>query len=385
MNGAKINIGYDARILAHPKCGISTYLYNLALNLLTLEPDINIYLFSDQKLNPQYDVLLNSPRVKSCVFASADKDRKKWAQKYLPGELKVNNIALYHAVWNNAVPFFRPCPCVLTVHDLIPWVLGGHFKNPYKELRYKIQHFICAQSADRIITDSFKSKEDIARLCRVSPDKVAVVYLGVEKEFTGLPDDGFITQILKKYQLDGKKYFIDIVGLDHLRRNPIFVLEAFNELIKRGVNDYQLVYTGKFYPQSKEYKALIAKIDEFGLKDKVVITGWIATDVLRALLVKSLVSIIPSLYEGFGLPILESYACSVPVIATDCGSIPEVASDAALFVKPGEVKDLTDKVIKILDDPDLKRDMVKKGLDRIIFFDWKKCAQETLVIYKNII
>jgi len=378
-----MRIGIDARILAYPKCGISTYVYNLVRNLLKINKDLKIFLFSDSEFDIQYD--FSFLPIQKVVFATRKKEKKKWAQRFLPYKLKEYKIDVYHATWNNSVPFLRSCPCVLTIHDLAPWVLGGHFKNKRKEIRYKLRQFFCAQWADVIITVSYRSKQDIIKLCKVKENKVKVIYLGLDEEFKSRVDEKISKEVLNKYNLLNKRYLINPVGIDHPRRNSLLVLRGFHEFLKISNQDFYLVYTGNFYKDGKEYKNLIEKIRMRGLENRVIVTGWVPTQDLKVLLSYATISVIPSLYEGFGLPILESFACRVPVIATKRGAIPEVAQDAAVLIEPTDYKNLASQIRMLIEDEGRRKYYVTKGRERLGLFDWRKAAEETLKIYKQLL
>lgn len=379
-----MRIGIDARILAYPKCGISTYVYNLVKNFLELDRNLEIFLFSDADFHWEYSDILSSPSISKVIFASSKKEKKKWAQIFLPKKLREYKIDIYHAPWNNAIPFLKSCVRVLTIHDLAPWILGRHFKNKRKELKYKLRHFFCAHWADLLITDSYKSQQDIIRLCRVKEDKVKVIYLGVDEEFKKDVDKDTSFMVVNKYKLDNKHYLIDPLGIDHPRRNSVFVLEGFNEVLKRKNYDLYLVYTGNFYRESKEYRNLVKRIEEYKLQDRVIITGWIPTQELKVLLLYAIISVIPSLYEGFGLPILESFSCGVPVVATDRGSIPEVVGDAGILVDPFNHKALADNIERLVENESLRKQLIEKGKKRVLEFDWRRTACETLKVYKSL-
>ncbi|MCD6539957.1 MAG: glycosyltransferase family 4 protein [Candidatus Omnitrophica bacterium] len=379
-----MKIGIDARILAHPKCGISTYISNLVTNLLTLDSDLKIFLFSDSEFHSSHEKISSLDRVTKVIFASSKKEKKHWAQKFLPQKLREYQIDIYHATWNNAVPFFRRCPCILTIHDLAPWILGSHFKNKRKEIRYKLRQFFCAHWADFIITDSKASEKDIVRLCKVKENKIDVIYLGVNEEFVEDVDESIKEQALLSYNLLGKNYIIDPLGIDHPRRNAIFVLEGFFEILRRGF-DFYLVYTGNFYREGIQFQSLLRRIKELDIQNRVVITGWVPTDVLKVLLRNAYVSVIPSLYEGFGLPILESFASGVPVIATNRGSIPEVVGDAGILVDAYNFRDLADRVEEIIRKDGLRKELIEKGKERVKLFSWKSTAINTLNVYKRIL
>ncbi|MFA5275723.1 MAG: glycosyltransferase family 1 protein [Candidatus Omnitrophota bacterium] len=381
-----MNIGLDARILANKKCGIAVYVYSLAREFVRIDESLEVFLFLDHEIDSSYLSYLDSPHIHKVIFGTAKNEKKHWAQKLLPEKLKQYKIDIYHATWNNAVPMFRSCPCVLTIHDLAPWVLGGHFKNIAKEIRFKLRHLACSHSADVIITDSEESKKDIIRLCRVRQAKIKTIYLGLEESYKSPINPDSRQEYLAEYNLKGKNYIIDTIGIDHPRRNPLLALNGFYEYLKENnYPDLFLVYTGNYLEEGKQYQDLLSRIRELDLGCKVIITGWLSDDKLKSLLSGAKISIIPSLYEGFCLPLLEAFSCEVPVIATDCGSIPEVAGNAAILIKPDDYAVLGIKIKELLQNQDFKRDLIRKGKDRLQAFSWEKSALETLGVYKHLI
>lgn len=380
-----MRIGLDARILGGKRCGISQYLFNLIKQLVCIDNGIEIVLFSDKEILDEYKKLFTSKRIKVLVFGQEKKQRKKWAQFFLPKALKEQKIDLYHAVWNNAVPLKRSCPCVLTIHDLAPWILGGHFRNRYKELKYKIQHFICAHSADAVLTDSYASRKDISKLCRISEKKIKVVYLGADNDFADIKNDAnLVSQALTRYNLYGKQYIIDNAGIDHPRRNVMLLVRAFADFVKKH-KDFFLVLTGSYLADSAQHNILISAIKDYGIEDKVVLTGWVEDKVLFALISQAKISVIPSLYEGFCLPLLDAFSCGTPVVSTRCGSLAEIAADAAeLLSDPYDPMILSRSIQKIIEDDNYREALIEKGKKRAKFFSWENTAKSTLDIYRNI-
>lgn len=378
-----MRLAIDARILYYPKCGIGNYVFNLVKNLLILDDSLEIFLFSDNPIHPSYK-FPNDPRLKVIIFASSKKEKKKWIQRYLPKKLKEYNIDVYHATWNWGVPFLKSCPVVLTIHDLAPWILRGHFKNIRKEMRYKLRHLISARLADLIVSVSFNSKQDIKKLLKIKEQKIKVIYPGLDEEFEqcGIKSSQF-GEVLSKYNLQENKYIIVPTGIDHPRRNPHIVLEGCKEILEK--EDFKLVYTGNYYKEAEVYKKLIRRIEELSWQRKVIITGWILTPELVALISSAKIAIIPSLYEGFGLPILECFSCGVPLVASNINTIREIAQDGALYFNPYDPKDLFIKLVELLQNNDRLESMVKKGKERVKCFSWRRAANEMLEAYKSLL
>ncbi len=373
-----MRIGVDARILSHKKCGISTYVHALVCHLLKLNNKLEIVLFSDSDIREEY-VFPESNRLLRIILTTQKGKKKQWLQKYLPQALKKYNIDVYHATWNTGIPFPKPCPCVLTIHDLAPWILGSHFKNLYKELRYKISHFLSAHAADYIITDSFVSKTDIQQLCRINFKKIKVIYLGKEEHQYAINEKESL-DFLSKYGLISKNYLIDHAGIDHARRNPLLALSVF-EIVQRQDRDLFLVFTGNYYPESIEYRKLKSEITKKALDAKVIITGWLSDEELWILLSNAKVALIPSLYEGFCLPLLDAFSAGVPTLTTTCGSLPEIGKDASVQVDPENKEKFVHFARRMLNEQSFRELLVAKGKVRLLDYNWDDTAKKTLAVY----
>jgi len=377
-----MRIAIDARILAHPRCGISVYVSNLVKNLLEIEKDLEIFLFSDAKILDEYKDYFASSRVKEIIFAGSKKEKKKWITKFLPEKLRELRIDLYHSTWNMGLPFFKKCPCVLTIHDLAPWIVR-EFENKRKEIKYKFRQFISAHLTDRIISVSYKSKEDIVRICKVKEEKVKVTYLGLDEEFKKASiNKDFEEKVLEKYKLKNRNYIVDPIGINHKRKNPLFALDVFKEFLKISGYDFYLVFTGIFEEENIYYKQLREAIRKNELQEKVIITGYLSTSEFKTLLSNAQLCLIPSLYEGFCLPILEAFSSEVPVVSSKVGAVPEVADKAGYLINSFNHKEFAIVMKKIIEDKNLKKELVKRGKERLKFFDWKLTAQKTLEVYK---
>jgi len=377
-----MRIAIDARILAHPRCGISVYVSNLVKNLLEIEKDLKIFLFSDAKILEEYKDYFASSRVKEIIFAGSKKEKKRWITRFLPEKLKELKIDLYHSTWNMGLPFFKKCLCVLTIHDLAPWIVR-EFKNKRKEIKYKFRQFVSAHLADRIIAVSYKSKEDIVRICKVKEEKIKVIYLGLDEEFKKAPiNKDFEEKVLEKYKLKNRNYIVDPIGINHKRKNPLFALDVFREFLKISGYDFYLVFTGIFEKEAIYYKRLIETIRKNKLQEKVIIIGYLSTPEFKTLLSNAQLCLIPSLYEGFCLPILEAFFSGIPVVSSKVGAIPEVVDKAGCLMDSFNQKEFAVVVKKITDDKNLREELVKKGKERLEFFDWKFTVQKTLEVYR---
>ncbi|MFH0753394.1 MAG: glycosyltransferase family 1 protein [Candidatus Omnitrophota bacterium] len=380
-----MRIGFDARILTVPKCGGVAYFLHLLEHLPLLDNKIELILFSPQPLLSDYAHVLKYERVSGVVVPGGAQDLSRWPAPFMTSILKQYRIDIYHQPFNADGPLFlTPCPVVISIMDLIPWVVPGIFRKPYKELRYKFRNIVWAHAASAVLTISEASKRDIVRLCHVPAKKVKVTLLGADEIYSkDIPlrerDD-----ILKGYSLFGKKYVVNMGGLNQLRRNPDFILEGFGQYLRESGADVYLVITGIVLKQDDFFLHVQEKIAEEGIEDRVIITGFLADKELKAILSGAMVSVITSLHEGFCLPLTESMACGLPTMANDRGSIPEIAGGAAILVDPTR-PDVFAKELQSLMMDAQKRDLLRqKGLERVKAFRWDDLAYGALEVYRQV-
>ncbi len=378
-----MRIGFDARILTSPKCGGSNCLSQLVYHLPRIDATIEIVLFFPKAPLAEYEEFITHPRVTMVVVPEAEKFPDRWPAKYLPKLLKEQGIDIFHQPFNADGPFFRvPCRMVVTILDLIPWLVKGIFRKRIKEWRYKLRNIIWAHRADAIVTISEASKNDIVKLCRVSPDKVAVTHLGADPIFSGDISPKETEDILCRLGLAGKKYIINMGGLNQQRRHPDFILEGFGQYLRSTKDDCFLVFTGSVLKQGGFFERVQAKIEAEGIKERVIIAGFLSDKDLKVVLSRAQVSVMTSLYEGFCLPLTESFACGVPSIANDRGSIPEIAADAAILVDPFKPGEFAERLAGLMREERLRNELRAKGLERVKAFQWENTAHGTLRVYQ---
>ncbi len=292
-----------------------------------------------------------------------------------------SNIDLVHYPYFD--PFFRTLPfdkkykTVVTVHDLTPLVFPQHFPAGVRgRINWEIQKYNL-KKVDRIITDSKNSKKDIVRLAGVSSDKVDVVYLAASENFKKL-------EIQCKYNLPDK--FVLYVGDVTWNKNLPRLIDA---CLSAGVS---LVMVGKaiedknFDRSNLWNKDLIRIKDQKSrVKDQIITLGFVSDEDLVAIYNKATVFAMPSLYEGFGLPILEAMQSGTPVVTSDRGSIPEVVGDAALIVDAENSESIASVIKEVFDNEKLQKELSEKGLKQAKKFRWKKTAAQTLSAYERVL
>ena len=270
----------------------------------------------------------------------------------------------------NMAPIFIPKSkkLVLTIHDLAFLTHPKSFSKIF-QIYYSLLIPYNIKRAGQIITISEASKKEIIDIFPQVKDKINIVVLGIDKKY------GIVKDLKKKKQ-------ILYVGSINERKNLIGAIESFERLPKEL--DYSLVIVGNFFDifsLSKKMKEVLFRakknnkiIFKQGLDDNALIVEYNVSRIL----------IFPSFYEGFGLPPLEAMACGTPVITSNLSSMPEVCGDAALYVDPYNIEDITSKMEILINDKNLQKELVSKGLDKVRNFTWRKSALEHIKIFKEL-
>jgi glycosyltransferase involved in cell wall biosynthesis len=381
-----MRIGFDAQVLTEGKSAAAVYLANLVENLVKVAPRAEIFLFSPDKVFVDYEPHLHFPQVHRVVTKVPRDERRRWVTHVLPALLKENSIEVFHAPVRTSLPLFSPpCPTVLTVFDIIPGRFPGSFQSLRESVAYGWRHWAWARKAARILTVTDTGKKDVLRACRIASEQVVVTPLGAGETAAGQFGPAEAEEVLKKYHLDGKTYVVSVSGLDRSRRRPDLILEAFSICHRDIGRDVHFVFTGENGRADGYYQRSLRKMEMLGIRDKVVTTGFIPDKVFKVILANAKVAVINPLFTGTSLAVLEAMANGVPVVATGCGAIPEVAGDAVVLFEPYDTAALADAIRRLLEDPAEHATYVAKGRARAEQFSWEKMAEKTLEVYQGII
>ena len=264
---------------------------------------------------------------------------------------------------------------VVTIHDI------PQHSNPYSGTRHpekKIRRYAeIMAGADRIIADSAYTKADILRFYPVPEERIDVVHLGVD-DLIRPADEETIQAALLRYGI--RSPYLLHVGRVEKKKNLSRALEAFAGIRKRSAHPIQIVLAGTPGPGGEE---VFQTIERLGLKEDVRHVGYVRQEDLPALYSGALLFLFPSLYEGFGMPVLEAMACGTPVLTSDVTSLPEVVGDAAVQVDPLDVESIAREILRLVEDGQLREEYVRKGLERAKEFTWERTARETLAVYRK--
>lgn len=328
--------------LQHRVRGTGFYLENLKKSLLKFFPD-NEYIF----------------------FSRGDE---------LPDDIDLIHYPYFEPFFLT-LPFFKKKKTIVTVHDLTPLVFPKNFPSGIRgKIKWQIQK-ISLRNSNTIITDSNCSKRDIMKFTGIDKEKIKVIYLAAGEHFKN-------NKNLKLSIKNLPDRFVLYVGDVTWNKNLVRLLEAIEKV------NIPIVMTGKAlvgedYDKSNPWNSDLVKVKQIISKSKNISTlGFVSEEDLIALYNSATVFVMPSLYEGFGLPILEAMSCGCPVVTTREGSIPEVAGEAVFYVNAYDSDDIAKGIKKVFLDKVLQRELSNKGLEQSKKFSWEKTARETTSVYK---
>ncbi|MGE5221503.1 MAG: glycosyltransferase family 4 protein [Omnitrophica WOR_2 bacterium] len=381
-----MRIGIDARFLTHPQTGgFKTYTVNLISALAEVDSENEYILYLDRIPNSE-TLLPSEPNFSYRVIeGQVPMVGMFWREQVRLSQAAIrDHIELLHSPCLTA-PVYLPCPSVVTIHDTIwrsPEIYAKRKRLPahrrLMELYYRYIPELAVKRASVVITVSQAAKKSIIEQLGLPSGQIQVTYEAASRIFH--PVTGFeqIVSIRRKYGLS--KNFILAIGSADPRKNIATLIQAYGLLPARlrDRNELAIVWNHPTLVSD-----MVEQVETMGLADKVHFLNQVSSEDLAVLYNTASLFVFPSLYEGFGLPLLEAMSCGAPVIAADNSSIPEVAGDAALLVKAEDTESLARFIREILQDEALRRKLSEKGLQRAKCFSWKKCGCETVSAYQK--
>ncbi|HRN69547.1 MAG TPA: glycosyltransferase family 1 protein [Candidatus Woesebacteria bacterium] len=308
--------------------------------------------------------------------------RKLWTQIGLPFHLYTtkNKPDVFFSPTHYA-PRFCPVPSVISVMDMSFEYFPELFAT--KDL-HQLQNWTrySAKNAAKILTISEASKNDIIKFYEVPKDKVVVTHLGIRQDLGNKKETINMEKLSEKYNVS--KPYILFVGTLQPRKNIERLIEAFSQLKLQNekIQDVDLVIIGK---KGWLYEPILAAPEKFNVVESVKFLDFVTDEDLPAFYKNAECFVLPSLYEGFGLPILEAMKYDCPVVTSNISSLPEAGGDAAIYCDPEDVHDIAKQIEKVVTDTNLRSDMIKKGREQIKKFSWKKSAEQTLEVLQQIV
>lgn len=363
------NIGMDISFANLNQAGTGVYVKSLLESLAAFNSTIGLNCFSVNQVRDN-----TKPKTLRTRLDTLYRDFF-WMHVKLPHKVWKSKVQVLHMPANLA-PLKVNCPVVVSILDMILYEYPQYFPR-WQRINYKIFGRQSAVNAAHIITISDASKRNIVKLFQVDPAKITVTPLAASEKFTFQPSEVF-SGIKTKYSID--KY-IFTVGSVEPRKNLLRLFEAF-ETIKVFFPDYRIVHAG---PRGWHMDHLEKLLSERNLTDSVKFLGLVPEDDLVKLYNAAQLFVYPSLYEGFGLPVLEAMTCGCPVITSNISSLPEVAGDAAVLVDPLETAQIAEQMRLFLTNPDMRMEYRRRGLQRAKDFSWRRCAEQTIEVYKQVL
>jgi glycosyltransferase involved in cell wall biosynthesis len=372
-----MRIGIDARKL--DDFGIGTYIRNLVHHLAKKDTQNTYILFCPRRHEPF--------ELPGQNFSKVIEDAGKYSLKELirlPLQMKYHQLDLFHAP-HYTLPPLRPCKAVVTIHDLIHLRFPQYLPSLGAYYYAKGMMFLAAHSAKKIITVSQFSKKDIVEILKVSATKVEVIYNGVAGRyrpgtfsFNSVEKKAKIQEFLNRFGITGP--YLLYVGNFMAHKNLKTLLEAYDLLKNYSGFHHQLVLVG-----DKKKSRLENFITARQWEKEVILTGFVPWEELPIFYGGANVFVFPSLYEGFGLPVLEAMACGVPVVASNRSSLPEIVGEAGILVNPESPQEIARAIWRVLSDSGLRAQLIHRGLDQARRFSWEETAQKTLAVYQSIL
>jgi len=370
-----LTIGVDIRDLKKAKTGIKTYLEELCREFREMDSDELRFHFLDTSI-PIY---------------TGELKLLKWAEHFR------------YQVWKQIVlplkAWFKKCDIVFCVDNCVPYIHLGYktipsihdafcFESPedYGKLwlwLYKNTAIPGARRSPFVITATSYGKKQIARFMRIPADKLIVVPDG-PKRVNYHPDDVQV-QILQSFSLTPSKYILH-VGSMFKRKNIPVLIYAFNKIKKIGYPELKLVLAGSLMTNNLSdngHELILQAIESNGLQSEVIITGYLTDQELGQLYQNALLYVFPSLNEGFGLPVLEAFEHNLPVLVSNNTCLPEVGGDAVLQFDPFDVDTVFTAIKTVLDNPELRKEMISKGQKRLKDFSWQSTAAQIVEVFKK--
>ena len=363
-----MRIGFDVSSLCSSRTGVGTYAFNLLEQLNHENGDQILPLAHCRLVSGKLDAYdRQTPRLNKTL----------WMQALLPWEMVRLRLDVCHFT-NSVGPSWTPCPSIVTIHDATPWLIPECYDRG-RLLTMRAIVPIAARRAAAIIAGSYSAKRDITRALGVPETKVHVIYPAPAPTFRPLPAGPALDAVRRRERLPDR--FVLHVGTLEPRKNLVRLVEAFGQLRRHGFGSHGLVLAGM---RGWRDAAVFAAIERLGLGDAVRVLGYVPEKTLVSLYNLADALAFPSLYEGFGFPLLEAMACGTPVVTSPNGALREIAGDAARFVEPTEVESIAVGLREVLADPAKREELGSKGLAHVTRFSWSSTAEETRRLYVRV-
>lgn len=370
-----MNIGFEAKRVFHNKTGLGNYSRDLIRLLSQYSPENNYFLYnpkpSDAKLFEANNTTVFEKKPSSGFYT---KFYNLWRQKGVVKDLTKDGVTIFHGL-SGEIPrglSANNIKSVVTIHDLI-FVRYPHLYSFFDRKIHFYKFKKAAQEADLVIAISEQTKNDIIEFLKIDASKIKVIYQGCHAVFKKDFSDSEYKEVITKFNLP--KEFILNVGTIETRKNILLAVKAIKNI------DTYLVIVGKETAYTNEIKNYIA---EHHLENKIIFIKGLSLQELAILYKLATVFVYPSLYEGFGIPVIEALYSKTPVITTCGGVFPEAGGPSSIYVNPTSVDEMEKAILKLLQNDDLCEEITRKGWEFVQKFNDENISNEFIAIYKSL-
>lgn len=372
-----MQIGFDAKRAFYNKSGLGNYSRDTILSLVNYFPDNNYHLYTPQKKNP-FNFIQESENVKIIKPEGINKlYQSYWRSISLGGQLNKDKLDIYHGLSNELPANINHAETrsIVTIHDLIFMRYPELYKSVDREI-YQQKFFEACLAADMIIAISKQTKQDIISFFHIPENKIEVIYQGCNPIFYKKRGQDEINSLIEKYKLPAN--FVLNVGTLEKRKNALQVLHA----LKLSKINIPIVFVGK---STNYIRDLHTFVRENKMEEQVIFLHNVQTEELPTLYQAARIFIYPSIFEGFGIPILEALNSGTPVITNKYGCFMESGGDAAIYINPNHPEEIGEAINEILNHPEKEKQMIEKGFEYAKHFKQKLISKKLFKLYQSII
>lgn len=368
-----MNIGFEAKRFFHNKTGLGNYSRDLIRILNKYYPQNNYFLYNPKPSKISYS-LINGNVIEKNPTSIYKTLKNYWRQKAIVKDLTQDKIEIFHGL-SGELPLnlkSKNIKTIVTIHDLIfiryP-ELYSYFDRKIHFLKFKK----ASQNADLIIAISQQTKDDIINFMNIKPEKIKVIYQGCQEDFKKNYTVEEKEEVSKKFGLP--KNFVLNVGTIEERKNALLIVKAIKDI------DTTLVIVGK---ETAYTKKIYAYIEENKIEHKVLFLKQLTSKELAIVYQLAKIFVYPSIFEGFGIPIIEALFSKTPVITTKTGVFPEAGGPQSAYIDPINQKELQETMNNLLNNPEKRAEMAKKGFEFVQKFNDEIIAKQYMDSYLEI-
>jgi glycosyltransferase involved in cell wall biosynthesis len=374
-----LKIAIDIRTINKPRSGVGYYVTNLIQKLQEIDKDNDYCLISNNgEYKNTFHAQSNFENHTTCISNENHLVGDLWESFYLPRLLEKKNVSVFHGPAFMVPLIKRNMGTVVTIHDIVSFIMPDTIPMKYAFYMRNLIKLV-SRKADRIISVSESTKNDLVKWLDVPEEKITVVHQAVSEAFHPATNGDGGADMRRRFGIRGR--YMLFVGNLEPRKNLLHLMEAFALARERLGGPVQLVICGK---KGWLYSGILKTYGRIRRGDDILITDYVNEKDLLGLYQNAEMFVFPSRYEGFGMPALEAMACGAPVITSNTSSMPEITGSAAIMVNPSDVGEISEAMIKVANSESLRSELREKGLKQAKLFSWTNTARETLDVYRSL-